>query len=56
MPPACRRGGQEEPVGGLPTLGAGRPLTEPPQQRLRVVGCGLDMDHSPMVLFPVELS
>ena len=43
---ACRRGGREAPVGVRATLGVGRPLTNPHRHRLRMVGCGLDMDHS----------
>jgi hypothetical protein len=33
-------------------LGVGRPLTEPPRHRLRMVGCGLDMDHSSVGALP----
>ena len=41
---------------GRAPLGVDRPLTDPSRHRLCVVGCGLDMDPSSVVLCLVELS
>ena len=52
---ACHRLSKERQrsIGkGSGALGVGRPLTEPPRHCLHVVGCGLDLDHSSVVLLP----
>ena len=48
--------GWEVPIGGCPPPRVGRPLTAAVGHCLCVVGFGLDLDRSPVVFAPVELS
>ena len=52
---ACHRLSKERQGGadrGLATPRGWPPLTMSPHHHLRMVGCGLDMDHSSVVLCP----